>query len=187
MANTVPTECIYTVGTVFRENSQIVKFNELKIFTLVKHIDVYSFQSCSKLEEMDFTNITSLGGSSFRGTKIQYAWLPKLTAHSGTSGAAAPFYYCSSLVAVRFDAITSIGSFTTNSSARYAVITTSSVPTMTIANRIPKVVYVLDSLVSSYLADANWSKHTIRRISDLPTNEPACPWLDDLRTKGFIS
>lgn len=175
------------MGTVFQGNSQIVKFNELKIFTLVKHTDVYSFQNCSKLEEMDFTNITSLGNSSFRGTKIQYAWFPKLSAHSGTSGGSSPFYYCSSLVAVRFDAITSIGSFTMNSSARYAVITTSSVPTMTIANRIPKVVYVLDSLVSSYQAATNWSQHTIRRISDLSTNEPACPWLDDLRTKGFIS
>lgn len=175
------------MGTVFKNNTLIVKFNELIYFTSVKAIGAELFQYCSKLEEMDFTNITSLGNSSFRGTKIQYAWFPKLSAHSATAGAASPFYYCSSLVAVRLDAITSIGSFTQNSSARYAVITTSSVPTMTVANRIPKVVYVLDSLVSSYQAATNWSQHTIRRISDLSTNEPACPWLDDLRTKGFIS
>lgn len=43
--------------------------------------------------------------------------------------------------------------------------------------------YVPDSLVSSYQAVLN---KTILPISQLPTDYPACPWINDLRQNGFI-
>ena len=133
-----------------------------------------------------FTSITSLPSVAFASSTIQYGWFPYCT-QVGVSGGAniSVFLNCKSLIALRFDSVTSFGSLNYGSSTKYLVITTFSVPSTT-RWTVGKV-YVLDNLVTSYKAATTWSSMTILPISQLATDYPACPWLDDLRTKGFIS
>lgn len=93
------------------------------------------------------------------------------------------------MIAIRFDALTYLTTLSYNSTAVYMVVTTSFVPTAggsVNGGRAPSIVYVLDGLVSSYQSASNWNEKTIRPLSQLPTDYPACPWIDDLRQKGFI-
>lgn len=89
------------------------------------------------------------------------------------------------MIAARIDSATTVSCATYGSAARYLVCTMPSVPTLNIT-RIPRIVYVPDTLVESYQSANGWSSLTIRALSVLPTYEPSCPWLNDLREKGFI-
>ena len=124
---------------------------------------------------------------AFYGSNIIYAWLPKLTTLGvNTAANSGPFYTCRQMIAVRLDSATNLYSATYNSTAKYIVCTMPSIPTLHIT-RIPSRVYVPDDLVASYKTANGWSSLTINPLSQLPTDYPACPWLDDLRENGFIS
>ncbi len=176
----------YSIGTTFSSNSDITTFDELKYFTNVKTLYRNAFLS-SHVTRVDLSNITTSQASIFARSYIEYPWMPKVTSlDSGTAAGSGAFYNCKHMVALRVDSITSISSCTYDSTAKYMVCTTSAVPSSA-STRIPSKVYVLDSLVSSYQAASNWGSLTIRPLSQLPTDYPDCPWLDDLRAKGFIS
>ena len=145
----------------------------------------------SYIQNIDLVNIRTMNAAAFGTSRIIYPWLPNLTTldHS-TQASSGVFYSCRHIVAIRFDSLNQLITLSYNSTASYLVITTSFVcsGTSSIAGeRTPSIVYVPDSLVASYKAAANWSAKTIRPISQIPTYHPACPWLDDLREKGFIS
>lgn len=134
-------------------------------------------------------NLTSAGHQFLRGSGIVYAWMPKVT-YAGSSASQAYrawFNTTRSLIALRFDSMTVHRKLVTDSSCRYAVYTMSSVPTISdTATYIPPKIYVPDSLVSEYQGTSVINTKTILPISQLPTDYPACPWLDDLREEGFI-
>lgn len=174
------------MGTTFR-SSHISTFPEFVYFTGVKTLIATAFGS-STVSSINLSNLTSIQYTAFRESSIIYPWLPNAT--SVGSSSAAPnysvFLNCKSIIALRLDSATSIEAISYGSTLKYMVVTTSSVPTAH-GNRIPSKIYVLDSLVASYQAATNWKSMTILPISQLATDYPACPWLDDLRTKGFIS
>lgn len=152
------------MGTVFRY-SEITKFEEL----------VY------------FTSVASIGQTAFRGSTVTYIWIPYAnTIGIGGGANVSVFWDCTHMIAERFDAATTINPLHYNTSIQYTVITTSSVPALT-TQFVSGKFYVLDSLVSSYQSADRWSSKTILPISQLPSDYPDCPWLDDLRNKGFIS
>lgn len=163
----------------------IKTFNELKLFN-VTSLSEAAFYRCSSLQSIALDKITSVSKTVFRYAGIYYAWFPKLRtlSYSGSS-ANGQFANTSKMIAARFDSLESITSSFWNSSIRYLVCTMDSVPAGTTS--VPPIVYVLDSLVSEYQGASNWSNKTIRPLSQLPTNEPDCPWLDDLRQKRLIS
>ncbi len=177
------------IGTAFNSNSLITTFDELNYFTNVKSTSEGAFYNCRNLKSVGLTNLTSAGYQLLRSSGIVYAWMPKVTTGGSTAsqGYRAWFYNTRSLIALRFDSMTNHGLLTYDSSCKYAVYTMKSVPTISASLAyIPSKIYVPDSLVSEYQATATISSRTILPISQLPTDYPDCPWLDDLREKGFI-
>ena len=158
------------MGTVFHNNTQVNAFDK---------------------DSVHFTGLTSIANRIFYETYFRYVRLPfASTIGTSTSGNYSVFYYAESLLAVRLDAVTKIMAFNYMARRyRYTVITTTTVPSLGVSDsrHYNGATYVIDSLVDSYRAATNWSSKTIRPISQLPTDYPDCPWLDDLREKGFIS
>lgn len=62
---------VKSIGTWFRNNTTIVSFNELRFFTSVTSLDNYAFSGCSKLANIDLSNVVSIGASCFTGNAIQ--------------------------------------------------------------------------------------------------------------------
>lgn len=178
------------IGTTFRGNTTIRIFNEFRYFTGVRALTSNAFNG-SYIQDINLVNIRTMNEAVFASSRVIYPWLPNLTTLDHASQAAnGVFFNCKKIVAIRFDSLNQLGTLSYGSTASYLVITTSFVcsGTSNIAQgRTPSIVYVPDSLVASYKAAANWSEKTIRPISQIPTYHPACPWLDDLREKGFIS
>lgn len=178
------------IGTTFRGNTTIRIFNEFRYFTGVRALTSNAFNG-SYIQDINLVNIRTMNAAVFASSRVIYPWLPNLTTLDHASQAAnGVFFNCKKIVAIRFDSLNQLGTLSYDSTASYLVITTSFVcsGTSNIAQgRTPSIVYVPDSLVASYKAAANWSEKTIRPISQIPTYHPACPWLDDLREKGFIS
>lgn len=179
----------YPIGTTFA-SKPIVTFNELNYFVNVSSITSEgSFMNCTSLTSIGLQNLVTGGASMFRNTKISYAWMPKVKIAGATQSQSyrAWFYGTSSLIAIRLDSATALDKLVYNT-GQYVVCTMPSVPTISssITNNgsyFTSKLYVPDSLVSSYQAVLN---KTILPISQLPTDYPACPWINDLRQKGFI-
>lgn len=145
------------------------------------------FTGESLMELVYFTSVASVGSLSFSNcSNLKYVWLSvRLVNETNGSAVSSVFNGCSSLIAVRYDDLTRLGSSAYGSGMKYAVITSKAVPTKN-GNFIGSKFYVLDGLVDSYKSDATWSAKTILSIHQLPTDYPDCPWLDDLRQKGLI-
>ena len=59
------------IGTLFRENTNITSFNELKYFTrLCKNPSSYAFYRCSNLTSVDLSNVETLSQSEFEQTNL---------------------------------------------------------------------------------------------------------------------
>lgn len=56
---------VTSIGTVFTDNKNITKFNELRYFANVKDIPELAFHDCSNLLDIDLSNIESIGYASF--------------------------------------------------------------------------------------------------------------------------
>lgn len=144
-------------------------------------------------DSLYFTGLTSVSGRTFMESAFTYVRFPYTTTVGYSTGANyAVFYYARQLRAARLDSAETINAFNfvyATQNYKYTVITTPSVPTLTSsdARAMQKDVYVLDSLVSEYQAANNWTNRSILPLSQLPTDYPDCPWLDDLRAKGLIS
>lgn len=145
-----------------------------------------AFMSCSNLVSVDFSNLTSGASQMCRNTKIAYAWFPKIKTVGSTAsqGYTAWFYGDSQLKAIRVDEATSLNMLSQN--AQYMFCTMPSVPPINDVSYVPSKIYVPDSLVQNYQSGTGWSGKTVLSLSQLPTDYPNCPWLDDLRGKGFI-
>ena len=178
--------CKRSIGTTFRSNTTATIFEELNYFINVTSISREAFYG-SYIAKIGLNNVVSVQSAAFATSRIQFAWFPKVTEQdNGTSAANGVLYNCKRLVAIRYDAIRKLSSISYGSTAVYMVCTTPDVPTLS-STRVPSKVYVLDDLVPSYQATSNWSSLTIKAISQLPIDYPDCPWLDDLRQKGFIN
>ena len=174
---------------MFSSNTLITSFDELNYFTSVLTTSESAFYNCRNLKSIGLSNLTSAGHQVLRNSGIVYAWMPKVTVGGSTAsqGYRAWFYGTHSLVAIRFDSMTQHEMLVYDSTCKYAVYTMSAVPTIsTSLSYIPPKIYVPDSLVSDYQATATIGSRTILPISQLPTDYPDCPWLDDLRHEGFI-
>lgn len=143
-------------------------------------------------DSLYFTGVTSVSGRCFMESVITYARFPYATTiGSSTSGNYSVFYYARRIRAARIDSANTINAFNyvyATDPYKYTVITTNSVPTLTVSDSrmMQKSIYVLDSLVSDYQAATNWTSKTILPLSQLPTDYPDCPWIEDLRDKGLI-
>ena len=158
-----------TLGTVFRGSDLIHRFVE---------------------DSMSFVGMTGLSSNAFDGSSIEYARFPYVTSCATNGGANyCPFGHCHNIYAVMFDKITFLGgSYNYDSqSGMYTVITTPSVPS-TNGRWFYGKFYVLDSLIDEYKATTGWSSNVskIFPLSQLPTDYPDCPWLQELRGKGLI-
>lgn len=162
----------------------------MNYFTNIKTTSEGAFYNCRNLKSVGLMNLTSAGYQILRNSGIVYAWMPKVTVggSNASQGYRAWFYGTTRLIALRFDSMTRHELLVYDSTCKYAVYTMPAVPTIsTSLAYIPPKIYVPDSLVSEYQATATISSRTILPISQLPTDHPDCPWLDDLRAKGFIS
>jgi len=62
------------------QNTEITKFNEFKLCINYKNLSSASFKNCTKLEEINLTNIEIISvASCLQNTKIKEAYLPNLT------------------------------------------------------------------------------------------------------------
>jgi hypothetical protein len=201
-------EAVTDIGTAFQSNTSITHFEELQYFSALTSLVANAFNGCTALsslvlptsvtslgsncfvncpfEELDLSSITFVGGFCFNTVGLTYPWLPSITRSGTASGGSAAFYNCRKLVGIRLDSITYLGSLVNGSSARYLIVTTTSVPSGTNPSRWPNTIYVRDELIASYQAAENWSTKTIKGISKLPTDDPDCPWISDLIEKGLI-
>lgn len=157
---------VSSFGTVFKKNTLIKQFNK---------------------DSTPFSSVAALNSNAFAGSTVEYVWLPysKTIGTGGGAFSVSVFYNCKSMKALRLDAATSCNSVSYDSTVKYFVITTPDVPNAS-TRWMAGIIYVLDDLVDSYKSASMWSTKTIRPISNLPTDYPDCPWLDDLRDKGFI-
>lgn len=114
--------------------------------------------------------------------------MPKVVTAGSTASQAYRcwFYNVSTLKAVRLDSATTVRMLAYNAGSYYLVCTMSAVPSGSGSN-VTNTIYVPDEIVSDYQASSVWGAKTIRPLSQLSTDHPDCPWLDDLRQKRLIS
>lgn len=180
--------CKRSIGTAFYGNTVIETFDELNLFTNVKTTSESAFYNCRNLKSVGLMNLTSAGHQLLRASGIIYAWMPKVI-YAGSSASQAYrawFYGCNSIIAVRFDVATSVRMIAYDSSVKYMIFTMSAVPTFVSPNYLASKLYVPESLVNAY-QETLGTKATVYPISRVATDYPNCPWLDDLRQKGFIN
>ena len=127
-----------SIGTVFRNNTTIVNFNQLRYFESVTQIDSYAFGYCSNLEYVKFPpKLTKIVQRAFiYCTKIRLFDLPA-TVYSLES---ACFNNCTFTLIVRRATPFSIGA----EALKYNTVI---------------AIYVPDDSVDAYKAYANWSFH----------------------------
>lgn len=112
------------LGTVFKDNTQLVTFYELKYFTGLTAIADESFSGCTYLNYISIPEkVTSIGNRAF----YNCANLKEIIIPSGvTSIGSSSFSYCKSLTEVVLpDNITSIGEYAFNSCYKLASLTLS--------------------------------------------------------------
>ena len=83
---------VQTIGTVFRSNSSILDFDELKYFTGLTSIGDDAFYNCSNLQSVTIpSSVTSIGAYAFYGCRsLQSVTIPS----SVTSIGSGAFYGC---------------------------------------------------------------------------------------------
>ena len=101
------------LGAIFKNNTQITSFNELKYFTGLTSIGADAFYGCSNLVSVVLpSTVTSIGNGAFYGcSKLTSINIPNSITSIGTGA----FQSCSGLTSVTIpDTITSINSNTFN-------------------------------------------------------------------------
>ena len=66
---------VTSLGTAFRENSEITTFTELSYFTQLKTLSSYTFYNCVNLHSVNLANIEVVHGNSLAGTAITDLYL----------------------------------------------------------------------------------------------------------------
>lgn len=137
----------------------------------------------NNLEGLDviLPNLTSLGQQAFYGTKIRRVLdLGKITKIEGTSWSNGTFGYCDNLeVIIMPETITEIGAVAVGycRNLEAVIIKATSVPTLagtTAFTESQCPIYVVGSLLSSYMSAENWSSYSsrLKGISELATDKP---------------
>ena len=87
-----------TIGTIFRDNTDITSFNEFGYFTKANNQPSSEmFKGCTNLSSIDQSNITKLANRQFYGTGLTTVNMPSLQSLDG----AEQFYDCDSLTNVQ--------------------------------------------------------------------------------------
>lgn len=156
-------------------------------FTRATHIPNEAF-SGSTLTDIDLLNVVSGGERNiFSSTKLSYVWMPKVvnTGSSASQAYRSWFYNVKTLKAIRLDSAETVRMLAYSAGNYYLVCTMPGVPSGSGAN-VTNTIYVPEELVSDYQVSSVWGTKTILPLTQLPTDHPDCPWLDDLRENGFI-
>ena len=181
--------CGYPIGTAFNNNKVINTFDELKYFTNLNGIATNAFNGCTNLVTLNCENVNgALNNLSFANTAIKYLKFNRVSIPTSGGATSGTFYNMKSLDAIWFKELTTGGvGGMRDAKSHYNIITSNYVPgTGGGLVRFDGVNYVPDNLVSSYQSATYWSNKTIRALSTLPTYQPTCPWLDELRELGYI-
>ena len=176
------------IGTTFRANTVVATFDEFKYFTGAA-IPVNAFRGCSNLRVLNCQNYSgTLTNSVFAQAGMVYLRFKRVSIHGSGGADDGAFYAMPNLLGIWFEELTNAGiGGMYNAHSHYNIITNNYVATAGSMTRYYGVTYVPDELVSSYQGTSGWSSKTIRALSTLPTYAPDCPWIDDLRQRGFIS
>ena len=87
-------------GTTFRDNTDIISFNELQYFTGLTTISQAAFSGCTSLEEVTFPNtVTSMGNQVFVNAGLKSFTFPE-SLQNNTTAFAQLFNNCASLTKV---------------------------------------------------------------------------------------
>ena len=94
---------VTTIGTVFRDNEEVMSFEELQYFTSLTKLDPDAFRNCTKLETLTLPDgLTEIGNNAFTNCpSLQSLHIP---ASLTTIGEESVFHYCTSLTAFTVDA-----------------------------------------------------------------------------------
>lgn len=89
-----------TIGTIFKGNTNIIAFTELKYFTGITEIPANAFNGCTTLWKIKIPeNVQIIGDSAFNGCKgISYIDLPSVITTIGDKA----FYGCTALLNITF-------------------------------------------------------------------------------------
>ena len=101
---------VQTIGTVFRSNSSILDFDELKYFTGLTSIGDDAFYNCSNLQSVTIpSSVTSIGDNAFSYCScLQSVTIPSSVTAIGSRA----FYLCRGLQSVTIpSSVTSIGDY----------------------------------------------------------------------------
>lgn len=106
-------KAVTSLGTVFKDNTEITSFDELEQFTGITSISPSAFKGCTSLTTINLENVTKIGNDaswntgSFDGcAALTKAIIPKVTELANCS-----FANCSSLTEVYVPNTTKIGSY----------------------------------------------------------------------------
>ena len=135
---------VETIGTIFKGNTVIIAFTELKYFTGITEIPANAFDGCSALWKVKIPeNVLTIGGSAFSACKGMNSFtIP----NSVTSIGDYVFRYCTSLTSVTIpDSVTTIG--------RYVFRDCTSLKSVTIGNSVTEIgsyAFYCSSLITIY-------------------------------------
>ena len=172
---------------MFQNNKTIRYFDEFQYFTKAS-TGGRCFDG-SNLVTLNCENVNgALNNLSFANTAIKYLKFNRVSLPTSGGATSGTFYNMKSLDAIWFKELTTGGvGGMRDAKSHYNIITSNYVPgTGGGLIRFDGVNYVPDNLVSSYQSATYWSNKTIRALSTLPTYQPTCPWLDELRELGYI-
>ena len=110
------------LGEVFRDNTTITSFNELRYFTALTSIGKLAFSCCSGLTSVTIPNsVESVGENAFQGCSgLTSVTIP----NSVTSIGQYAFFFCSGLTSVTIpNSVTSIGQYAFSDCSRLTSVT----------------------------------------------------------------
>lgn len=102
---------INTIGTIFRNNTNITSFSDLNLFTNVTAIENNAFQGCTNLTQINLSNVATIGTTAFQSCSN----LTSVSFGSGlTSMSSGVFQSCSNLTSVDFQNCTNLATIGDN-------------------------------------------------------------------------
>lgn len=174
-------EAVTSLGMVFRDNTEIASFDELRLF---KNVTVLQddFDGCTSLTSVDLTNIVKVtrkyGNGCFKGSLITKAIMPSIQtlgdwAMRGAANLAEVFLGkdCQTLASWAFNATSAL---TTLVCAAETPPQWQSTNIFASSGITDGYIYVPDDSVNTYKAETNWASvaNLIKPISSLATDNP---------------
>lgn len=149
-------------------------FDGLYVNELITSISADTFNGCKWITGADVPNVVSIGGSAFRGSKLESINAPKLTTVYTHAFVGCPLVECDFPMATKINTY----AFASCTELTTVILRSNTMVTLTNANAFYSTkiadgtgyIYVPAELVDSYKADSNWSVYAnqIRAIEDYP-------------------